>query len=138
MYGQVPVGGMPPLASWGRRVAAALIDGIIMYVPERIVWYALGSTPAAAQWGALLVLLIAIGLSYVAGTTGQTPGKKVVGIHLLREADGQVLGVGRAFGRWLLHILDAVCCGLGYLWPLWDEKRQTFADKIVRSVVIKP
>jgi hypothetical protein len=28
--------------------------------------------------------------------------------------------------------------GIGYLWPLWDGKRQTFADKIVGTVVIRP
>ncbi|MDQ1539752.1 MAG: hypothetical protein QOH29_478, partial [Actinomycetota bacterium] len=25
---------------------------------------------------------------------------------------------------------------LGYLWPLWDSKRQTFADKILKTVVV--
>jgi hypothetical protein len=25
---------------------------------------------------------------------------------------------------------------LGYLWPLWDAKRQTFADKICSTVVL--
>ena len=33
------------------------------------------------------------------------------------------------------HILDALPCYLGYLWPR-DRKRQTFADKIVKTVVI--
>jgi hypothetical protein len=25
---------------------------------------------------------------------------------------------------------------VGYLWPLWDEKRQTFADQIMKTTVI--
>ena len=41
-----------------------------------------------------------------------------------------VQSVERAFA-----ILDAVAY-VGYLWPLWDDKRQTFADKIMRTIVI--
>ncbi|MDR7170474.1 putative RDD family membrane protein YckC [Nocardia kruczakiae] len=91
----------------------------------------------------LMLLAIAVGLAlglwliYQEGTTGQTPGKKVVGIRVIREADGQVLGFGMAFVRKLCHILDNALCGLGYLWPLWDEKNQTFADKIVGTIVVQ-
>jgi hypothetical protein len=48
-----------------------------------------------------------------------------------------VIGGGMGIGRHLLHILDALPCYLGFLWPLWDGKRQTFADKIVKSVVVR-
>ncbi len=27
-------------------------------------------------------------------------------------------------------------CYIGYLFPLWDQKRQTLADKIMHSVVV--
>jgi len=36
-----------------------------------------------------------------------------------------------------LHILDALPLFLGFLWPIWDAKKQTFADKIIKSVVVK-
>ncbi|MGV9316626.1 RDD family protein, partial [Streptomyces sp. NPDC003691] len=71
------------------------------------------------------------------GSTGQTPGKKAAGIKVLREADGRTLGFGLSFVRQLAHILDSLPCYLGYLWPLWDEKKQTFADKVCATVVIK-
>jgi uncharacterized RDD family membrane protein YckC len=25
---------------------------------------------------------------------------------------------------------------VGYLWPLWDDKRQTFADMLLNTIVI--
>ena len=37
---------------------------------------------------------------------------------------------------WICHILDGVCF-IGYLWPIWDAKKQTFADKIMNTYVIK-
>jgi uncharacterized RDD family membrane protein YckC len=160
-----PLPGMPPLASWGARVGATLLDGlIVMLVPTGllIAGYAQfvaklvdnqnacddaglstcpapqmpGSALALIGIGALLSLAAGLYLCYREGKTGQTPGKKIVGIRLLREYDGSHLGFGLAFGRRLLHVLDSFCY-IGYLWPLWDSKNQTFADKCVHTVVIK-
>jgi hypothetical protein len=41
-----------------------------------------------------------------------------------------------AFGREIAHVLDGAVY-IGYLWPLWDRLNQTFADKIVGSVVVR-
>ena len=90
----------------------------------------------------LLLSLVSLGL-YVwnicirQGNTGQSVGKQVLGLKLVRESDGQPIGPGMAFVRSLCHILDGLACYVGYLWPLWDAKRQTFADKIMSTLVIK-
>lgn len=70
------------------------------------------------------------------GKTGYTIGKGVVGIKVVKEADGQVLGTWFSIGRFFVHYLDQLACYIGYLWPLWDDKRQTFADKILSTIVI--
>ena len=31
---------------------------------------------------------------------------------------------------------DSIICYIGWLFPLWDSKRQTLADKIMKTVVI--
>ena len=135
-YGAAPVDpfsspGGPVLASWGLRVGGYLIDlliAIAIQVPFVLVDQNLAN---------VVGLAIGVGYGYLTGTTGQTPGRKVVGITVRREADGQLLGAGAGIGRYFLHILDALPCGLGFLWPLWDKKNQTFADKIIKSVVVK-
>jgi hypothetical protein len=33
--------------------------------------------------------------------------------------------------------LDSLACYVGWLWPIWDSKRQTFADKIMKTVVVR-
>ena len=48
-----------------------------------------------------------------------------------------MIGAGLSIGRAILHVVDQLPCYLGYLWPLWDAKKQTFTDKIVQTVVIK-
>lgn len=42
-----------------------------------------------------------------------------------------------AFVRALAHFLDALPCYIGFLFPLWDAKHQTFADKLCSTVVLK-
>lgn len=163
-YGYPPpgYGPQPPYASWLQRVGAALIDGIIIGIPA-LIFYIIGfsvgmrsldcTTDANGSsvctgggltgvgWTLVLIgwLIVVCGglyLTYLVGTTGQTPGKKVLGIKLIREADGQFMGFGMAFVRNLCHILDSFCY-IGYLWPLWDQKRQTFADMIMKTIVVK-
>ncbi|MEU5161617.1 RDD family protein [Streptomyces sp. NPDC020875] len=132
-------GGMPELAHWGLRVGAFLIDMLIVLVP----YIVLGTIGAVAESGILMlagwVLMIGLmlGLKAQEGSTGQTPGKKAAGIKLLRERDGQTVGFGMAVVRYLAHILDGLPCYVGYLWPLWDDKKQTFADKVCSTVVVK-
>ncbi|WP_409494856.1 RDD family protein [Amycolatopsis sp. cmx-11-12] len=129
-------------AHWGLRAGATLIDfGPIVVLP--IIGTIISAT------GSYTVGMIIAGLGYLAGlgwtiynrwiqmgTTGQSLGKKVLKIKLVRDADGQPIGPLMAFVRDLCHNLDGWVCGLGYLWPLWDQKKQTFADKILSTVVV--
>ncbi|MDN3296693.1 RDD family protein [Streptomyces ficellus] len=137
-------GGMPPLAHWGQRVGGYLLDMLIILGPM----YALVGIDAAMSGSgepsgvlSFVGMLYGLGMGlfqiYKEGKTGQSIGKKVLGISLHKEADGRTLGFGMAFVRKLAHMLDSFACYLGWLWPLWDAKKQTFADKVCSTVVIK-
>ncbi len=60
----------------------------------------------------------------------------MLNLRLVSEETGQPIGTLMAFVRDICHIIDSVICLVGYLFPLWDAKRQTIADKIVKTVVI--
>ncbi|WP_328319196.1 RDD family protein [Streptomyces sp. NBC_00388] len=143
-YPQQPgYGGQPPqFAGWWSRFAALLLDSLVIGIPYAII-VGIGSGIGGGAGSAIAVIgiLIGIGLGlfklYKEGTTGQFIGKKALGISLLREADGQTLGFGMAFVRYLAHFVDSIACYLGWLWPAWDSKKQTFADKICSTVVVK-
>ena len=133
-----------PLASWGQRVVAYLIDWV-MSVGVLIVLYIVAVIlgQIASILGVLVLIvawLVSLGIGfylfYLNGSTGQTPGKKVTGLKVVGEQTGQVIGGGAGIGRGLLHIVDAVICYVGFLFPLWDAKRQTIADKIIKTVVV--
>ena len=69
--------------------------------------------------------------------TGQAWGRKALGIRLVGQATGQPIGAGAAFVRDLAHVVDSIICGIGYLFPLWDAQRQTLADKVCKTVVVR-
>ncbi|MCE1177775.1 MAG: RDD family protein [Micrococcales bacterium] len=101
-----------------------------------------GNTGMMAIGGILLGLgyLLAFGISiwnrfFRMGRTGYSIGKEKMGQRLLSESTGQPIGPLMAFVREIAHYLDGLAY-IGYLWPLWDAKRQTFADKILSTVVV--
>jgi uncharacterized RDD family membrane protein YckC len=136
------------LANWPQRVGAYLIDNLIASIPAFLAIILFsgtqpGETPSAgAGLVAFLLYLVSLGLwiynrSILMGRTGQSWGKQVLNLRLVRMADGQPMGGGMAFVRDLVHILDGLLCYLGFLWPLWDARRQTlFGDKIMNTVVL--
>ena len=143
-------------ASWSRRVRARLIDqiptylGLIIFCVGYLIFIVRlalsgGSTsqltkPAVAMIIGLGVMLASLGwVAYnrwhMAGRTGQSVGKRLSKIRLIGAETYAPIGPKNAFLRDLVHILDALTL-VGYLWPLWDDKRQTFADQVMKTVVI--
>jgi uncharacterized RDD family membrane protein YckC len=73
---------------------------------------------------------------YRQGTTGQSIGKSVMKFKVVSEKTWQPIGFGLSVVRALAHVVDAVICYIGFLFPLWDAKRQTLADKIMSTVCV--
>ena len=97
------------------------------------------STSIALMVGLGAIGVIAFMVLYCkkVGSTGQSWGHKAVGLRVVDAQSGAAIGGGRAFGRYLARIISAIPCYLGFLWPLWDQRKQTFHDKIVGTVVLK-
>jgi uncharacterized RDD family membrane protein YckC len=137
-YG-APGYGYPPVptysyANWGKRVMSAFLDYIGLGVLAGIL--IVSKATALGLIVDLAALVWGFYNAYQGGATGQSFGKRIAGTRLQREVDGQPIGGGLGIGRYFLHIIDGIPCYLGYLWPLWDSKRQTFADKILKTVVV--
>jgi uncharacterized RDD family membrane protein YckC len=121
-------------ANWGQRALGYLID-VAPVIVVLIILDRISVALFAVGW------LLSLGWSiynrwYLGGTTGQSIGRKVMNIRLVGEEAGQPIGVLMAFVRDICHILDSLICYVGWLFPLWDAKRQTLADKIVKTVVV--
>jgi len=148
-----------PYAAWGRRTVAFLLDwapnllaavvlGLayvdflltLLHQPDNGVVPARFDTALvlAAVGGGLAVL--AMGWTVFdrwrrAGRTGQSVGKRALRLQLVGQQTAAPIGAFQAFVRDLVHILDGLTV-VGYLWPLWDERRQTLADMLMNTVVL--
>jgi uncharacterized RDD family membrane protein YckC len=137
-------------------VRARLIDqaptylGLIIFSAGYLLWVvelALSGGSAFQFEGAVVAMIIGLSVMLaslpwvaynrwvIAGRTGQSLGKRATKIRLIGEETQAPIGAANAFIRDLVHILDWLTV-VGYLWPLWDDKKQTFADKIMKTVVV--
>jgi Mce-associated membrane protein len=129
------------LAGWHTRAAALAVDvvpGVAVVATMALVWLAV---PARSTWwwvsGFALVgatLLTMVNRAVLPAILGWSLGRALFGIAVVR-ADGTAVGVGRLTSRELAHLLDTLSVFVGWLWPLWDPRRRTFADLLLRTEV---
>ena len=140
------------LASWSRRLAAMLVDGIILsgivlvtIVSAGVPLEDVNTTILEGSSLALILIFIlpkAIYDTAMIGSRNQTFGKMALHIKVVDETDRVTsIGYARAFTRWLstafLWALFTVPGVLDHLWPLRDGRRQTLHDKFAHSVVVR-
>lgn len=145
-FGQqgTPFGAPRNYASWGQRALGWLVD----FGPAVLLYLVVAIIGIAFHWGFIFSIVAFIAfVGWIVwcvfnrwiqqGNTGQSMGKRVAKIKLVREDNGQPVGAGMAFLRDLAHFVDNFLCYVGWLWPLWDDKSQTLSDKIVGTVVVQ-
>jgi uncharacterized RDD family membrane protein YckC len=148
---------------WLTRVFAWLVDFIPVAILEGIGYgllvgtretacitdtseYDLGefcATGASTLGQASLIITWLLSIAYLVwnygyrqGTTGSSIGKSIMKFKVVSEKTGQPIGFGMSIVRQLAHIIDGAICYIGYLFPLWDAKRQTIADKIMTTICL--
>jgi RDD family/Protein of unknown function (DUF2510) len=94
---------------------------------------------------ALVVALASYGLAfafcvwnwcYRQGKTGASLGKSLLKFQVVSEKTWLPIGFVPSMARMLIHFFLDSFFYIGFLWPLWDSRRQTFADKIVGTVCV--
>ena len=150
----------PETANFGQRLAAYLMDGLIIgvpfaatlliglaLVPKELVLCeddtAICEQPTGGGFAILLVLYlvwVVIGFWYIAefeGRRGATIGRRAMGTKVVDVRSGEPIGALRAIGRYVGKIVSAIPCYLGFFWMLWDEGDQTWHDKMTNSRVVR-
>lgn len=139
-------------ASWPRRAAAWLLDGVILagvvlttILVAGVPLEDVNTTMLEGDTLTLILLFVApeaIYDTFFVGSRGRTPGKQALGIKVVDAADpSSRIGYVRAFRRWLsttfLSALFYLPSVIDHLWPLRDSRNQTLHDKFARSVVVR-
>jgi uncharacterized RDD family membrane protein YckC len=122
-----------PRASFGIRLVAAIIDGVLLGIVGLVIRVIFG-----AALGTALQLVLGLAYSvYLEGSpSGQTIGKRAMNIRVIDFNTGGPIGPTRALIRYLGKLVSGFVCLLGYLWMLWDSEKQTWHDKFAQSVVV--
>ena len=131
----------PPLAvraGFGRRLAAYLLDAVIVGVATSLVSFGVqgvGNDGVFVGVQALLMLATIAYYVYFWHTSGTTPGKQALGLRVV-NARGESLTVGQAIIRYVGYIVSALPLFLGFFWALRQERRG-WHDLIADTYVIK-
>jgi len=136
------------------RVGAALLDalflGLMNCIPAAgmgVAAVVLAGRDQDAQQSLMAIanlcsnlLGFAIGVTYyvVLETSSKqgTWGKQIVGIKVT-DLHGNRITTGRAIGRYFARILSGCTLGIGFLMPLFTEKKQTLHDMIAGCLALK-
>jgi uncharacterized RDD family membrane protein YckC len=134
------------------RLVAYVIDFILVYamafIGGLIVGFIIGIAASGtsndqgvkelAQAAGALVGL-AVGLFYFiyfpSGSWQATPGKRIVGIHLIRADGGRVTGL-LALGRYLSYLISSLTLGIGFFMIGWNKEKKGLHDIICGTRVI--
>jgi uncharacterized RDD family membrane protein YckC len=124
---------------FGPRLVAYIIDLVILLVINFVIGLVLGLVlgDSGSLLASLLSIVIAFGyLIYFWTTTGQTPGKKMMGLKVI-ATDGATLNVSKAVMRIIGYMVSGAILYLGFIWILFDTNKQGWHDKIAGTYVVK-
>ncbi|MEP6881521.1 MAG: RDD family protein [Dokdonella sp.] len=145
----LPEGGIIHAGFW-RRVAAYMLDSLIVSVVMLVVFGLIGVAAAAlatsdhAGIAGLLIfigyvlLIVGVWLYFAkceSGPAQATPGKRVMGIKVTDDK-GQRIGFGRATGRFFGKIISGMIMNIGYMMAGFTGRKQALHDLMAGCCVV--
>jgi uncharacterized RDD family membrane protein YckC len=161
---QTTTAALEDYAGFWKRVAAYILDAIILYIPSMLLEKMFGGDAAqeayklavanaagdmhaiqaaqlhhlAVMWPATL-LGIVIAWAYFAlcesSAWQATIGKLALGIRVT-DLQGERISLPRALGRYPAKVLSALILGIGFLMVAWTGRNQGLHDMIVGTLVL--
>lgn len=143
-----------------RRAIAYVADGFVLMVPIIIIAFgyiifmvpkgnfanvAQFKEPGYIKLGIFIQIVVwaifLVYFSYFVGKTGQTPGKKAMGIKVV-NTEGNIIGYKRAFLRYLVFIIyglgpiGAIISIISAIMAAVDKHRRTLHDRLCNTIVV--
>ncbi|MFL6057913.1 MAG: RDD family protein [Rubrobacteraceae bacterium] len=142
----------PPVAEadvhvTGRRVLAIIVDSLVLVVLFWVMSLFFGTSSAEGGMasaslgtlGTLLYLILAFAyFTLLEGNRGQTLGKMLLGIKVVREDNGEVPGIGTAAIRTVLRLIDGIFAYLvGFIAIQISSKNQRLGEMASNTLVVR-
>lgn len=127
------------------RAAASIIDSIILALIIGPILYAVygpayldmegmfaGTVDLLLQW---VFPAIAIVVFWIYKSA--TPGKMAFKLRIVDEGSGRDATAWQCVIRYIGYYVSMIPLFLGFLWVIWDDKKQGWHDKLARTVVVR-
>lgn len=129
------------LAGFWPRLVAQVLDAAWM-LPVGLFLVLVGDFARGGQGlspgsDILLQLISALIIILFWASRQATPGKMLMRLRVIDAETGGTPPWPRLVARYLGYILSSIPLGLGYLWMLWDPRRQCWHDRIARTLVVR-
>ena len=129
------------------RFGAYIIDSLLMMIIIfPIMYLLLGSldmvamesqTPSVGVMLVLYLLPVVLILAFWI-IKGTTPGKMIFKAKIVDAKTGGHPSKMQFIGRYLGYIISSLPFCLGFLWVIWDKRKQGWHDKMSGTVVVSP
>jgi uncharacterized RDD family membrane protein YckC len=108
-------------------------SGTCVQLGDRAYFSDSTANPGSLAFFALAIVLLVI----VQGLTGWTVGKLLTGLRTVKE-DGRPPGIGKAFVRWILLIIDGIPCIplVGFICALTTQGHRRVGDMAAKTFVV--
>jgi len=132
-------------ATWTKRARALFIDSIwwtaiVLFVPlgPSLDDLLTASDPAASLlvWTLLGQSIPIVVTGVLWAVWGTSPGKRATRLRIVDADTGRPMTVKQAALRTLGYLLTFTLCGAGFLWVLFNSRKQALHDRLANTVVI--
>ena len=135
-------------AGFGRRLLAAIIDTVVLGIVAAALHFLLfGDSELGIHIGPdgfnvqsnrgwieqlfFLFITVIMWMKFLG-----TPGKLLLGCHVVDANTHKPLKLGQAILRYVAYFVSILPLCLGFFWIIWDKRKQGFHDKIAGTVVV--
>ncbi len=120
-------------AGFGRRFLAFLIDGLVVLIGMR-----LGRLFSEGSFFGFWILFWVLGyLTLATYFLGTTVGKNILGLKVVSVDQEKLKFFQVLLREWWGKFLSLIPLGLGFIWMVWDKRKQTWHDKLAGTLVVK-
>jgi uncharacterized RDD family membrane protein YckC len=109
-------------------------SGVCLEVGDRAYFSDTSANPGGLGFFVLSLLLLVV----LQGLTGWTVGKLLTGLRTVKE-DGSPPGIGKAFLRWILLLIDGLPCIplVGFICALTTQGHRRVGDMAAKTFVVR-
>jgi uncharacterized RDD family membrane protein YckC len=120
-------------AAVSARIAAAVIDCALIFLPLAAMWFVIGQPAVVAWFGIMFPLLYCLGFWAL---DGATPGKAAFGLRVV-TITGEPITPIAAFIRYTGYLVSGLLLLIGFLMIFGNKQHRAFHDFWAGTLVVK-